>query len=262
MRMPSLILSALLLSAPVFAQGSATVTPRPVALGATVSNQFCNLGASTITLPSSQPWTIRTVGGSVVFAPIGLPVLTPLAPNECRTFSWNQRDMLGAQVPAGLYLWDVRWFDPQFNPQTTTVCFEITTAVASVCANGPFPVNCPIRINYSSPGEGGLNYFSASAFGDRPGIPLDACRVIPVNVDGLFLFSLCQNAGPIFFNMCGVLSNTGTAQATVVPPNDARLAGFGFFTAFITADGSGLRSISTSVRTELAVPGPPCPCGP
>jgi hypothetical protein len=257
-----MVLGALLVAAQVFGQVSATVAPRPVALGATVSNQFCNVSNSTITLPSSAPWAIRTVGGLPVFSPIGLPVLTPLNPQQCRTFTWNQRDNLGAQVPAGLYLWDVRWFDPQFNPQTTTVCFEITQAVASLCVNVPFPVNCPIRINYRSPADAGLNYFSASALGDQPGIPLDACRTVPLNVDGLFLFSLCQNAGPVFFNMCGVLDNAGNAQSTVVPPPDPALAGFAFFTAFVTADGSGLRSISTSVRTELAPPGPPCPCGP
>ena len=71
--------------------------------GETVRIYFENTGAVTINLPSSAPWTIRDAYGRTVYTPLAAMVLTPVAPGTAKTWTWDQRDSSGVQVPPGTY---------------------------------------------------------------------------------------------------------------------------------------------------------------
>jgi hypothetical protein len=199
--------------------------------------------------------------GGAVFNPIGLPVLQPLNDMQCRTFTWNQQDNNSQQVPPGLYLWEVYWQDANGRPQTTGTCFEVTAATVTLCSSpATWPAGCPIRMTFTSPSEPLFTYYGASSFGSTPGISLGDCRTIPLNIDALFLLSLCGPA-PVFNNYCGLLNAQGMAAVDLIPPATPALAGLDIHTSFVTVTpGNQLASIAMAARARLDVPGPSCPC--
>jgi len=73
-------------------------------IGEVVSFGFYNAGPGTINLPNSAPWRIRDAFGAIIFTPMSLPVVTPVGPGGCLTWSWDQRNSLGFQVPPGTYV--------------------------------------------------------------------------------------------------------------------------------------------------------------
>lgn len=72
--------------------------------GMTVKFRVKNIGLNEITLPNSAPWEIQTGGGKVVFSPVALQVIVPLASGESEEWSWDQRDDNGNQVKEGRYI--------------------------------------------------------------------------------------------------------------------------------------------------------------
>lgn len=62
-----------------------------------------NISTTTVNLSSSAPWKIKDERGAVVYAPIGLAVITPITPNQSINWSWNQKDSKGSYVQPGKY---------------------------------------------------------------------------------------------------------------------------------------------------------------
>ncbi|MGY4706460.1 PKD domain-containing protein [Candidatus Bipolaricaulota sp. J31] len=71
--------------------------------GETVRITFTNTGSVTITLPNTAPWAIKDSLGRVVYTPMAAMVVTSVAPGASKTWTWDQRDSSGAQVPPGTY---------------------------------------------------------------------------------------------------------------------------------------------------------------
>ena len=42
-------------------------------------------------------------GAGIIYAPIAAQVLVKLEPGESKTWTWNQKDMNGQQIPLGIY---------------------------------------------------------------------------------------------------------------------------------------------------------------
>jgi len=250
----------------LFALGSAalaqgvggTTTPFPAFLGSPVAHRFCNNSGGPITLPSSQPWVIRDLVLNLVYAPIGLPVLQGLPNGACRDFTWNQQDLNGRQVAAGMYLFEVRWIDGMSQPQTTQTCFEVTDTQIVFCGTSPIPVGCPIRMTFRSPPAASLQYFAGCALASTPGLPVEWCREIPLVIDRLLLLSLC-GPPPVFNGFCGILDGSGLASGYLLPPATPALAGFSFWTAFATITWGSGRVYSVSEARQITL-GPPAPC--
>jgi uncharacterized protein YkwD len=97
-------------------------TSKPVyALAEPVTFAFTNRGTMTITLRNSAPWVIKDSAGNVIYAPIALQVITEVLPGASKTWSWDQKDNAGKQVPAGTYTVELE----TMNAGTYAATFEI-----------------------------------------------------------------------------------------------------------------------------------------
>jgi hypothetical protein len=63
-----------------------------------------NNGTETIDLPNSAPWWVENAKtGERVFTPIAAEVITPLDPGQSKSWTWDQNDSEGMQVPPSTY---------------------------------------------------------------------------------------------------------------------------------------------------------------
>jgi len=84
-------------------QGRLSTDKTSYVLGETVRISFQNTGSVTIELPNTAPWVIKDASGQIVFTSAAAQVITPVAPSETKTWSWDGRDNYGRQVPPGTY---------------------------------------------------------------------------------------------------------------------------------------------------------------
>ncbi len=84
-------------------QGQLSTDKSAYLQGETVTITFRNTGTVRIELPNSAPWVIKNAAGQTVFSPVAAQVITPVGPGATRTWTWNQRDNAGNQVPPGTY---------------------------------------------------------------------------------------------------------------------------------------------------------------
>jgi hypothetical protein len=89
--------------------------------GEPVTIRFINGCQATLTLRNSAPWVIKDSQGRVVFEPTAFQVITEVRPGETKTWTWDQKDNNGQQVPAGLYTVELETMDAG----TYTASFEI-----------------------------------------------------------------------------------------------------------------------------------------
>ncbi len=77
--------------------------------GELVTFTITNDGTETIELPNSAPWWIEnTKTGERVFTPVAADVITPVDPSQSESWTWDQSDDEGKQVPAGTYRGGIR----------------------------------------------------------------------------------------------------------------------------------------------------------
>lgn len=69
----------------------------------TVSIVLENRCDSVLILPNPAPWLIKDSKGEIVFSPISIQVIKEVGPGGVVTWSWPQRDNMGAPVGAGEY---------------------------------------------------------------------------------------------------------------------------------------------------------------
>ncbi|MCX9027073.1 MAG: ammonia-forming cytochrome c nitrite reductase subunit c552 [Candidatus Methanoperedens sp.] len=72
--------------------------------GEIVTFTLTNNGIGIINLQNSAPWWVENARtGEKVFSPIALAVITPLEPGQSISWSWDQKDDQGKQIPTGTY---------------------------------------------------------------------------------------------------------------------------------------------------------------
>jgi glucose/arabinose dehydrogenase len=117
----------------------------------------------------------------------------------------------------------------------------------AIAASPRIGTNCPI--NLTSTQTPSQTYAYAFSFGTTPGIPLPDGRVIPLNPDPLFTFSLTPGNG-VFLNTTGTLSAGGTATVNIQIPNAAPLIDVTIMGAYVTLSPtapSGISAISCPI---------------
>ncbi len=72
--------------------------------GMTVRFSLRNTGDTEITLSNSAPWKIQSREGEIVFQPVALQAIVPLAPDEAKEWIWNQKDKDDHQVSEDGYI--------------------------------------------------------------------------------------------------------------------------------------------------------------
>jgi len=117
--------------------------------GEVVTIRFFNGCSQAISLHDSAPWVIKDSQGRVIFAPTALQVITEVRPGETKTWTWNQKDNNGRQVPAGTYTVELETMDAG----TYTASFEIKALVqakldvkAVVEISWPIPTRIEISV--------------------------------------------------------------------------------------------------------------------
>jgi len=206
--LPALTAVALAAAAPAQAiAGSFQPNPAPPGVPITLTcTDTTGLGA---VLPSPCTWfTIHRGGQTGPIVPLGLfcpAVLVPVAPNGTFSFTWNQRDDLGALVPPDSYWFEVRTFDTGFTGvRTDWFCISIQPANApALTAAGPARIGQVTPLQLSAPLEPGAPFIAALAFSSN--VPLvvfglQSCLDASLSLDFLIapigaLDALGQSAG-------------------------------------------------------------------
>jgi hypothetical protein len=194
-----------------------------------------NNSGSSITLPSTAPWTIRDMQGGLVFGPIGLTVLVPLPDKQAKTYSWNQADSSNRFVKPGAYQAWVDYYDAKFQKQTLKTSFQIDPDKLTVSGQ-PAP-GASVKLLLSSPGAPQQPYVAAVALSTAPELPIGGNRLLALTPDALFVLSLLAGP-PIFQNFSGNLDASGAATATLAIPNIGSLKGLTVHAAHVTLNAS------------------------
>jgi len=229
-----LLVSAALAPA-IGAQVFWTVFPDPAPLEQPLQLTIKNSTRSSISLPSSAPWTIYDAQNNPVMLPVGLPVIVPVPPLGTKQWIWNQVDSNSKQVPAGKYEARVTYYDSQWVKLTLKTPFEILQITFTVSGNTT--PGGQVRLDMHAPTSTGRLYQMACSFGDSPGMPLPVNRLLALNPDALFFLSIFLPSG-IFQNVSGLTSKSGYATGYVNLPADKRLIGVTFYAAGATIDGA------------------------
>jgi len=96
-------------------------------MGETVTLLLSNDCLNEITLAHSAPWVIKDSSGQIVFSPAALAVITSVPSGKQLSWSWDQKDENGQQVPTGTYTAEM----PTKDARVLTTKFEIKEAKPS-----------------------------------------------------------------------------------------------------------------------------------
>ncbi len=95
-----------------------------------------------------------------------------------------------------------------------------------------------ITFKISHPDSNGLTYGSVLSLGTSPGIPLSDGRIIPLNYDGAFIYSLYYPQQIGLSNTFGLLNNDGNGEVSWAIPNKLGIVGLNVSLAFISVNQS------------------------
>lgn len=71
--------------------------------GQSINFSFINTTSKTLLLPNSSPWKILDSSNQTVFTPVSLQAMIELAPNQSRSWAWDQKNSQGKPVANGIY---------------------------------------------------------------------------------------------------------------------------------------------------------------
>ncbi len=118
-------------------------------------------------------------------------------------------------------------------------------AVPYINQTGTFAPNSLVTFHLYDKLHVGDNYFMGLSIGSVPGIPLSDGRIVPLNIDGLFLLSFQPN--PLIQNNFGNFDSNGYGSATFFIPDIPGIQTLDFRSAFITYNSTGhIYSVSNS----------------
>ncbi|MBN2489388.1 MAG: hypothetical protein JXQ29_00865 [Planctomycetes bacterium] len=241
MRRSLLVVAAVLvLGTAVAAQVTWTVTPSPVPTEQVIRMTLTNRSGSSITLPSTAPWSIRDLLGGLVYGPIGLTVLVPLPDQQAITYTWNQKDRTSAFLAPGAYEVWIGYFDAKFQNQTLKAPLQIDPDRITVSGQ-PAP-GVTVKLLVSSPRAPQLPYVAGLALAIRPELPIGGNRFLALAPDALLVLSLTAGP-PIFRDFQGSLDASGAATAALGIPSHAALKGITVHAAHVTLHASAPNGI-------------------
>jgi len=116
--------------------------------------------------------------------------------------------------------------------------YEIFLWKDALTTSGKAALGATISFHLEVPSKPNVAYAMRSALSRGNGLVIPGVGAIPLTPDPLFFLS--GQARSIFRNYQGILDGSGRATAFVAIPNLKPLAGFTFFTSFITAAPSGI----------------------
>jgi hypothetical protein len=221
------------------AQGAfhATIGPSPAPVGGpiwiTVSNDKPFAGST-----GTCPWVVYDANDNLVFDPGCSSQSVLMGPYGWLTFTWDQRDAGGHQVPAGTYRVEITFdvgpkqsYPLVIGGTDAGLVFEGAAAIGTVSSPVIFK---PRNFFLSSPQDGGELYWLLASTSSSSGIP--TCGgVLPLDAGPLFNLSLLPNA--LFGGSLGTLGPSGTSSAPSFQiPNSASLLGLSIETAFAVLD--------------------------
>lgn len=227
-----------------FAQVTANVGPSNAPVGSTILVAIAN---DTLLTQFSTvcPFSVRDTLGNTVYAPFCILIVQPIQPGTVATYSWDQRDDFGNQVPQGNYIVDVAV------PGSGIVSFPITigSATAGMVEVGVLRPGRTRQVFVTAPFQFNFTYLAAAALSPVPGITTCA-GIVPLAQDAVFTLSTTPGNG-IFGQMVGTLGANGEGFGpTVTIPPIPQLSGFSFVMACVTYDftlpNCGVTAISSA----------------
>jgi streptogramin lyase len=129
-------------------------------------------------------------------------------------------------------------FDPASKP------FQPKPILSNVSIPG-----APVTVEFRHLIDAGRTYVAAASFGDTPGIEVAPGRILPLNLDGLFLLSL--NAPSVFSNFVGVLDQNGRSRGIVNLPVGNQYVGVQFYVAHIVLEPQAPQGIATISSSRM-----------
>ena len=155
-------------------------------LGEPVEILFTNNCQVTISFPSDPPYIIKDSHNLVVYPAIVEHVVVDVLPGEQKTWTWDQTDVDGAQVPLGIY--SVELHAPE---ETYTVTFEIVPAPLwadmVTVDQEEYQQGAPIEISFTNNSQETIKFSSDPPYiiKDSQGRIIFPLSVLAVEVDVL-----------------------------------------------------------------------------
>lgn len=231
------IAAALLLASPALGQITVNVTvgPSPAPPGCDVSFTLSHDGPGFVSAMGC-PIRIFDQEMNLVADPnCGSPASVAIGPWGWITYTWDQRDLAGQQVPAGRYIVE---FSYDFQAPTFH-SFAVGPVEANLVLEGTPATKDPIgggdrNFYLCAPQDGGEIYWLLASLTDDVGIA--TCGgTFPLDQDPLLQASLQPNS--LFLGSLGFLGADGTSRNPRIPlPDDPSLIGIEFATAFMVLD--------------------------
>lgn len=119
-------------------------------------------------------------------------------------------------------------------------------------ASGALKPGTTVSLDLFAPEDSGVRYQIASSLGNGPTII--ANRFTNVSIDGLFLTSISGLLPTVFSGYSGTLDAGGRGAATITLPANPAFVGVRVNSVFLTADASGIRSVSNTASFRIAAP--------
>jgi hypothetical protein len=137
-------------------------------------------------------------------------------------------------------------------PKRMDVVMIPNMAVATLSKSGSDRLGTTSTLTYRSTSDANESYWVVLSLGNSPGVAVGAGRTIPLNVDGLFMFTLNPNA--LLINNAGTLPATGQAAVRFPIPNIMEFVGLTVHAGGITVNADYLnfvKNFSPSVAMTL-----------
>jgi hypothetical protein len=115
----------------------------------------------------------------------------------------------------------------------------------------PAVIGSSTTLILSAPDDPGQLYFCGFSFGTTPGTPLPGGKLLPLNIDSLFIFASRPSNG-VFQNTIAALDGGGQGLVGIALPFDPSLVGVAFSSAFLTLDAfGGVDSVSPALGITI-----------
>ena len=212
-------MAALALCAGAHAQAiSASFNPNPVAPGVPVTVTAVNATGADLELPSPCGWYVIHAfvpGGANVTPSVFCPqVIVPVPSGGSFSYTWDQKDGNGVQVPPGVYWFELKAWDAGFTTlHHDYFCISIQSPPAAALTNQtPAKVGATLAMQIDAPLAPGAFYLTLASFTSNNPLPLPSGGLSCLDFDALLQLTLGA-PNPLYFpNFRGFLDGSGKSS--------------------------------------------------